>query len=399
MRSTSYISLLFIIAFLTSGGLFASAQEGIVSDEIEALNDTISQKKGSIEQINRRIDEYKKKIQAKQAEKATLAVELELLDNRIAKTELEIEQTEQEIDLINSEIALLSEQLTLLEEKLNHDRQLMSGVLQQIQVKDHEMPLEIFFGSESLSDLFDEAHALKTVNEDLKRTLEKAKQAKASIEEKKEAQQSKRDQMEQMELALEKEQQLLEEEVGAQETLIVQTQRSENAFRALLQELKEEQAAINQQIAVLQKEIESKLGDADASGESTALSWPIDASIRGISATFHDPTYPYRHLFEHSGLDLPAKKGTDVRAAASGYVAWARTGRLYGNYVMIIHTNGIATLYAHLSRMDVKPDQFVSRGSVIGAAGNTGLSTGPHLHFEVRKDGIPTDPIDYLMKN
>lgn len=396
MHLRSYISLMLVGSFLMSGGLFASAQEAVVSEEIEALNQTISQKKGNIEEINRRIDEYKKKIQKKQAEKATLAVELELLDNRIAKTELEIEETEEEIDLINSEISLLSEQLSALETKLNHDRELMSGVLQKIQVKDQEMPLEVFFGTDSLSDLFDEAHALQTINEDLKRTLEKAKQAKAMVEEKRAAQQTKRDQMEQVELTLEKEQQQLQEEVGAQETLIVQTQNSENAFRALLQELKEEQASINQQIAALQKEMEGKLGASDAAGDSSALSWPVDPSTRGISATFHDPTYPYRHLFEHSGLDLPAKKGTSVKAAASGYVAWARTGRLYGNYVMIIHSDGIATLYAHLSRMDVKPDQFIARGSVIGAVGNTGLSTGPHLHFEVRKDGIPTNPTDYL---
>jgi murein DD-endopeptidase MepM/ murein hydrolase activator NlpD len=395
MRSNSYISFLLIATFLASGWLFASAQEG-VSEEINALNETISQKKGGIEQINRRIDEYKKKIQKKQEEKASLSVELELLDNRIAKTELEIEETEEEIDLINSEIALLNEQLLALEEKLNQQRQLMSGVLQKIQVKDQEMPLEVYFGSDSLSDLFDEAYALQTVNEDLKRVLEKTKLAKTLVEEKRAAQKTKRDQMEQMKIALEKEEQQQEEEISAQETLIVQTQRSEDAFRALLQELREEQSTINQQIAALQKEIEGKLANSDDGVDSSVLSWPIDPSLRGISTKFHDPTYPFRHLFEHSGLDLPAKKGTDVRAAASGYVAWARTGRLYGNYIMIIHSNGIATLYAHLSRMDVKPDQFVARGSVIGAVGNTGFSTGPHLHFEVRKDGIPTDPIDYL---
>ena len=71
---------------------------------------------------------------------------------------------------------------------------------------------------------------------------------------------------------------------------------------------------------------------------------------------------------------------------------------MYGNYVMVIHTNGIATLYAHLSRIDVVADQFVSRGDIIGAVGSTGFSTGPHLHFEVRLNGIPTDPLSYLTK-
>ena len=91
-----------------------------------------------------------------------------------------------------------------------------------------------------------------------------------------------------------------------------------------------------------------------------------------------------------------SKAGDGCSAAAPGYVAWSRVGRQYGNYVMIIHTNGLATLYAHLSRSFVSADQFVQRGEEIGAVGSTGLSTGPHLHFEVRKNGIPTDPIPFL---
>jgi murein DD-endopeptidase MepM/ murein hydrolase activator NlpD len=174
------------------------------------------------------------------------------------------------------------------------------------------------------------------------------------------------------------------------------TRESETQFQELLYELRQEQAYINQQVALLQREIEGKLEASDLLG-SSILSWPIDPSIRGISATFHDPTYPFRHLFEHSGLDLPAASGTPVKSAASGYVAWTKQGRLYGNYVMIIHADGMATLYAHLSRIDVVPDQFIARGDQIGTVGSTGLSTGPHLHFETRKNGIPTDPLNYLM--
>lgn len=397
MRLTSSISVFVLSGLLLSGGVyFAFAQEEPVTEEIQALNDTIHQKKESIDQIDRRISQYKKKIQEKMSEKASLAGELELLDNRIAKTQLEIEQTKEEVDLINVEISLLNEQLRTLQIKLDKDRVLMSGILQKVQSQDQHLPLALMFGSDSLSDVFDEAEALQNVNEDLKRTLEKAKQSKASVEEKKATQQTKRDQLEQLELALLKEQDQLEDEVGAQENLITLTQRSEDAFRSLLQELKEEQSFINQQIASLQKEIEGKLSRNDEAGDTSLFSWPINPSAHGISATFHDPTYPYRHLFEHSGLDLPAPKGTPVGAAAAGYVAWARTGRQYGNYVMIIHANGFATLYAHLSRIDVKPEEFVARGKTIGAVGSTGLSTGNHLHFEIRKDGIPTNPTEYL---
>ncbi|MBU1630090.1 M23 family metallopeptidase, partial [Patescibacteria group bacterium] len=88
--------------------------------------------------------------------------------------------------------------------------------------------------------------------------------------------------------------------------------------------------------------------------------------------------------------------------AAGGYVAWNKTGRMYGNYTMIVHPGGIATIYAHLSKFIAKPDTYVERGDVIGLSGGrpgdpgAGLSTGPHLHFEVRQDGIPVNAENFL---
>ena len=119
---------------------------------------------------------------------------------------------------------------------------------------------------------------------------------------------------------------------------------------------------------------------------------------------FNDPDYPFRNLFEHSGLDIAAPVGSEVRSPAPGYVAWTRVGRLYGNYMMVIHQGGVATLYAHLSSFEAAADQFIPRGGVIARTGGcrgcpgAGLSTGPHLHFEVRKNGIPTNPLQYVIK-
>ena len=119
--------------------------------------------------------------------------------------------------------------------------------------------------------------------------------------------------------------------------------------------------------------------------------------MRLITAYFHDPDYPYRYLFEHSGLDTATPMGTPLRAAEAGYVARVAYGtRWYGNYLMIIHNNNLATLYAHLNNINVKTDQYVSKGQIIGATGNSGFSSGPHLHFEVRYNGVPVNPLGYL---
>jgi murein DD-endopeptidase MepM/ murein hydrolase activator NlpD len=113
--------------------------------------------------------------------------------------------------------------------------------------------------------------------------------------------------------------------------------------------------------------------------------WPASGSL----------TQGYKPL--HRALDLARSVGTPIKAADNGYVVvagWSNVG--YGNYVVIDHGNGIQTLYAHLSRVFVKPGNVVTRGAVIGNMGSTGNSTGPHLHFEVIKRGVRVNPRSFL---
>ncbi|MBU0646670.1 peptidoglycan DD-metalloendopeptidase family protein [Patescibacteria group bacterium] len=390
----------FLVSNFSVPGLYASS-EGLVT-EINTLKKEIEDRQSNIDHLNNRIDSYRQKIAEKQAESATLGGELELLENRIMKTELDILATEEEIDSVNAEIRLTDAEISLLQAQLDQDREILINIIQKIQVFDNDLSLQLLFGSDSFSELFDQLQHLENVNDDLTKTLERAKETQIQLVDNRTSQEGKKTRLTDLRKTLERSRQLSQEERVAKETILVETQQSEAQFSALLYSLRQEQAYIDQQIASLQNEIEKKLTANDTVGDSSVMSWPADPGYKGISATFHDPTYPYRHLFEHSGIDLPEPVGTPLKAAAPGYVAWTRTGASYGNYVMIIHTNGLATLYAHLSKIGVVPDQFVSRGEVIGATGGAagapgaGLSTGPHLHFEVRKNGIPVNPLDYL---
>jgi murein DD-endopeptidase MepM/ murein hydrolase activator NlpD len=98
----------------------------------------------------------------------------------------------------------------------------------------------------------------------------------------------------------------------------------------------------------------------------------------------------------HNGLDIGSPTGTPVRAAETGIAQRFISTRGWGNHVIIVHGSGMTTLYAHLSRIDIQNGQPVQRGQQVGAIGTTGLSTGPHLHFEVREKGSPRDPAQYL---
>jgi murein DD-endopeptidase MepM/ murein hydrolase activator NlpD len=106
------------------------------------------------------------------------------------------------------------------------------------------------------------------------------------------------------------------------------------------------------------------------------------------------PIFGDRRL--HAGIDMGAPIGTPVRAAESGTVLIAGAASGYGTLVVVGHGGGLSSAYAHLSTISVSPGQSVRRGEQVGEVGNEGNSTGPHLHFEVRRGGEPVDPSAYV---
>lgn len=373
-----------------------------VAGQINGLSTEINAKRSDAADINGRIAVYQKKIDAAQSQAASLANDVDLLANRVAKSELDIQATDDDIAAANDEIQLLQARMDAVQSQLTNDRASLSGILEKLDVYDNDMTLQLLFGSDSFGELFDRLTQLSTVTGDLQHALTRAEAEREQVSQDRADQVGKKQKLLALQTQQEQQKALLEDEQGSKEQLLAQSKNSEAQFKIFVNSLSAEQQYVNQEIVALQDTIEQKLSDADQSGQgASVITWPVEP-LKGISTLFHDPTYPFRHLFEHPGIDIPTPKGTPVKSAAPGYVAWTKTGTQYGNYVMVIHSGGLATLYAHLSRFNVVQDQFVARGDVIGYSGGVpgdqgaGLSTGAHLHFEVRKDGIPTDPLNYL---
>ena len=116
-----------------------------------------------------------------------------------------------------------------------------------------------------------------------------------------------------------------------------------------------------------------------------------------VTSGFGVRNHPILHRRKmHYGVDIGAPTGTPIRAARAGVVTRAENMGTYGNVVFVDHGNGVETRYAHASELLVKPGARVQQGQILATVGSTGRSTGPHLHFEVRKDGIAVDPSGYL---
>jgi murein DD-endopeptidase MepM/ murein hydrolase activator NlpD len=164
----------------------------------------------------------------------------------------------------------------------------------------------------------------------------------------------------------------------------------------LLANTRADRQALEEHVDALEREqaeVAARLAGASAVAGpirqgSGALIWPANGSISS--------PFGMRWGRLHAGVDMPMPQGTPLRAAASGRVAIAGWVGGYGNYTCIQHSGSLSTCYGHQSRIGVSVGQSVGQGQVIGNSGNTGNSTGPHLHFEVRINGSPVDPLGYL---
>lgn len=141
-------------------------------------------------------------------------------------------------------------------------------------------------------------------------------------------------------------------------------------------------------------------GETEA-GSIVGMTWPVEPKL-GLSAIFHDPSYEQRFGFPHDAIDIPVPQGTVVRAAAGGTVKDVVDHGLGFSYITIKHAGGVSTLYGHINKFLVQSGQVVRAGDPIGLSGGrpgtlgAGLSTGPHLHFGVYKNGVAVDPESYL---
>lgn len=405
---------IFVIAFVFLSvipPLFAQTPANSLVQEISELDRRMETKKKEIEELKKKSATYQKNIEEAKRKALSLETELAIISNKIAKTRIDIETAEKNIEEIKLELENIELQIKEKEKNLAENRGRMADILRLISRADRINYLRIIVANKSLSEVFNQIQYAKELQINLQGVLDKIKEEKMDLENKERERQEKQKDEEKNKSDLEKLQASLGEQATNKEVLLNQTFANEKKFQNWLLQAKYEQEQINSDIFSIERDIRQKLEESDKnfSGEKgsgsgvIALSWPVSPA-RGITATFHDPDYPYRYIFEHPAIDIRAAQGTKVAAAAPGYVARVKNGGLSGySYIMIIHSNNISTVYGHLSRLDVQEDTYVIRGQIIGAAGGMPgtpgagrMTTGPHLHFETRLNGIPVNPLNYL---
>ncbi len=388
--------------------LTALPGQGRAADDVASINQEVQIKKTRLDELNQKIAEKEKEIAQKRSQTASLKNQIAILENRVAQTELTLEATATEIEKTALEIKVLDKKIEIEKNAVRRHQSYIAASLRGLYRTGEKGMVTALLARSTVSEFYDELRGLRLLQAALSQSLKTVKEQKADLEKQNEVKGDKRRRLESLRITLDRARDNLEEQKTDKRILVTQSEESTRSLAKLLSELRSEQQAIDREITSLESSLRAKLQGNERFrnlGKSVgALAWPVDPS-RGITTQFHDPEYPFRYVFEHPGIDIRAYQGTPVRAAASGYVAKAKaptSPRIY-SYIMLIHSGGVSTVYGHLSGVAVGEEQFVEAGAIIGYSGGTPgtngagrLTTGPHLHFEVRSNGIPVNPLDYL---
>ncbi len=404
-RKTKYIFLGIILLLVFVPAFFILAD-----NSTQDLNKKVDNKKQEIENLDDRIKNLEDEIENKKAEKVNLENQLNILDNEISKTETEVERTGKNIEKVNLEIEEIKQEIKEKKAEITKQKILLSGLIREINQSDRVSFFEILFSYNSFSEFLDQAQYLESLEKEGKLILDEINRIKDELEKQQQALEEKKETLTNLKTELDNEKKVLNEEKDGKENLLSETNMQEDKFQDLLEQARLEQETANSEIARLQSEIEKKIKESqnttdnwESLGGAGELDWPVYPA-RGISAYFMDPAYYNAFGINHYAIDIPTSQGSAIHAPADGYMIKYRDAGMGYSYIVLYHGEGMTTVYGHVTGCALADGQQFNRGDVIGysggAPGTKGagwLTTGSHLHFEVRINGNPVDPQKYLV--
>ena len=354
----------------------------------------IADRAKKIEQIEAEIAQIQKSLDSTAQEKKTLQTAIQSIDLSRKKVTSSISLTQNQIGKKDLEIQGLSKDIGVTSSRINQQRDAIMLSLRSLSEQDTDKRMLVsMLAGQNLGSFFASAAASVALREALAEHVEELASLKSDLELSKTSAEDKRKQLASLKSELASQQRLLDQNKKEKDTLLSQTKNKESSYQALL---REKQALKSQFEADLQ-EFESKLNlTIDPASipkyGSGILSWPVDKPY--ITQYFGNTEFATQNpqVYSgkgHNGIDLRASSGTNIKAALAGVVKGTGDtdqtcpNASYGKWVLIEHSNGLSTLYAHLSVIRVSKGEEVTTGQSVGYSGNTGYSTGPHLHFAV----------------
>ncbi|HEU4677384.1 MAG TPA: peptidoglycan DD-metalloendopeptidase family protein [Candidatus Paceibacterota bacterium] len=395
VRNTNSRRLLICLAI--AGTIFASGavlrSTALAQSQIDELRSQIADRNNRLAEIEKEIATYQSELKKVGGQKATLQAAIDRLELERKKVQADIRYTENKIGATDLELSKLGLEIKSTETGIELNRQAIAETLRSLEETDQDSMVEVLLSNDNLAAFWkkiDDLEEIRSVIADQVSTLESEK---AALGEKYDLSSKKRADLVDLKSQYADQNEVLVGNKAEKSKLLAATKNQETEYQKLLKAKQAEADKIQKELRDFESQLKFILDPNTVPTRGTAVfRWPLDSVIitqlfGGTEFAQQNPGVYGRPY--HNGVDISAPIGTPIHAALSGVVrATGNTDAVagcysWGKWTLIDHANGLSTLYAHQSVIKVVPGQSVSTGDVIGYTGNTGYTTGPHLHFTV----------------
>lgn len=365
-----------------------------------------TQPEQSLEQLLKDIDQTKVTVNKYKTEEKNALKALQQAEDDLENTRFRITKAEKDLKYLQNRITAVEKELNEADRALGEAEADYRKTIEALQAKivaiykaGNPKYLEMLFSSKSFAEFVGRSDYLRAMVEYDQGTLDVLKEEQDKLVNKTETAERKKSELEKtragqakLMMQLEADEASLAAKYTAREKYLAQVQKEKIKWE---KELAEEERQ-SRELEALIRSKQSGRTSAESSKFLGKMVWPANGRVSSEFGWRIHPIFNDRRF--HAGIDIAVPTGTDVIAATAGKVLEARYIAGYGYTVILDHGDGITTLYGHNSKLLVKPGNTVKQGAIIAKAGSTGFSTGPHVHFEVREDGVAKEPRNYLVR-
>lgn len=385
-----YIFIIFALIIPTLGTNLYADNTTTTTTTVDDLKAKIDDRNAQIKQLETEINQYNVEVDNASKQGATLQSTLKTLDLTKKKITTDLTLTTKKIDITNLTIQQLNNEINKTENSIDTDKQAITNAIQSIDSLQNTNIIETILSNKNISDVWNKIDNARKVQEVIINKSRELAMLKSDMEKKQGNLQGQKKNLVNLKQDLNGKKQAVIQTAQDKATLLAQTRNKESVFKALVQTKEEQKAQFEKEVF----DYESQLNiTVDKSGypapQHNILSWPLDTVF--ITQRF-GKTVGASRLYAsgtHNGIDFRASVGTRVKNVLDGVVVGTGNTDQYagcysfGKWVMVKHDNGLSTIYGHLSVISAYTGQQLNTGDLIGYSGNTGYSTGPHLHISV----------------
>ena len=354
----------------------------------QELNEKINQKNADIDKLEKEIKLYQTEIDDLGKQKNSLNVSLKQLDLTQKKLVADIAVTQNKIDKTNFKIKELSLEIDNKGDIMSNNIEDISLSIRKMNELEQNDVLATILSENDFTIIWNDIDNMTTVSDKIRETIIDLKQARNDLEDTRKETTDAKDELLALKSKLADQKKIVDQNTAEKKKLLTQTKNSEASYQKLLENRLAKKDAFEKELEAYESQLKYILDPSSLPGKG-ALSWPLDdIYITQLFGVTKDSKRLYASG-SHSGVDFRASVGTPVKAVADGIVLGTGNTDIacpyasFGKFIFIKHNNGLSTTYGHLSLIKVSKGDKVERGDVIGYSGNTGHTTGPHLHLTV----------------